>query len=57
MRSMYSDMKNQKIMMFSITFPEETLVTSVKFNFNSVEKFKSQYKIHNIEAFSNLTGK
>lgn len=55
-RSSYSDMKNMKMMMFTITLPEEYLVTNIKLNFNSIENFKSLYKIHNIEAFSDLTG-
>lgn len=54
-RSTYSDMKNKKMMMFTITLPDEYLVNSVRFNFNSIDTFKSLYRIHNIEAYSAIT--
>jgi hypothetical protein len=54
-RSTYSDLKNKKMMMFTINLPDEYLINSVKFNFNSIDTFKSLYRIHNIEAYSTTT--
>lgn len=56
-RSTYSDLKNKKMMMFTILLPDEILVTGIKFNFSSVDAFKSMFRIHNIEAFSSITNK
>lgn len=56
-RSTYSDLKNKKMMMFTISLPSEYLVNSIKFNFNNLDAFKSQYRIHNIEAFCETSQK
>lgn len=50
-RSTYSDLKNKRMMMFTINLPGEYLINSVKFNFNSIDMFKSMYRIHSIEAY------
>ena len=50
-RSTYSDLKNKKMMMFTITLPHEYLVNSIKLNFSSIDEFKSMYRIYNIEAY------
>jgi len=51
-RANYSDLKNRKMMVFKIHLPAEYLVTSIKFNFTSIEAMKM---IYNIEAFSTIT--
>ena len=56
-RSTYSDLKNKKMMMFTIILPHEILVTGIKFNFSSIDAFKSMFRIHNIESFSSITNK
>ena len=49
----YSDLKNRKMMCFKINLPSQYLVTSIKFNFTSIDAMKL---IYNIEAFSEVSG-
>lgn len=56
-KSTYSDLKNKRMMMFTVILPDEYLVSKIKFNFNSIDVFKSLYRVHNIEAYWATTKK